>query len=120
MSHGLLLGERERDSRVGGREAGVGVRGLVGRLLRVGVLGQESNWRVGRSGLRLGEVFHVADALVAHVFGWVQQLFWKPPRVLRGEDRKRRKRRQYCRVTGFSHLEEGWLKLKWSVITSVL
>lgn len=38
LSHRLLLGERERRARAGGLEAGVGVHGLVGRLLRVGVL----------------------------------------------------------------------------------
>lgn len=92
MSHGLLLGERERSSRAGGGEARVGVHGLAGWVLRVGVLRQEGNRRIGWSGLRLGEVIHVADALVAHVFSWVQQLFWTPPRVLRGEDKRRRKK----------------------------
>lgn len=87
----MLLGEGERWWRARGGEAGVGVRGLVGRLLLIGVLRQESNGRIGRSGLRLGEVFHVAGALVAHVFGWVQQFFWTPPRVLPGRDKRRRK-----------------------------
>lgn len=71
MSHGLLLGEREGSARPGGGEARVGVHGLVGRLLRVWVLRQETDRRVGWSGLRLREVFHVANALVAHIFSWV-------------------------------------------------
>lgn len=116
VSNGLLLGEGERSSRAG--EARVGVHGLVGRLLRVGVLRQERDGRVGWSGLGLGKVFRVADALVTHVFSRVQQLFWTPATVLWGDD-KRRERRQYCRVTGFSLSQEGWLNPKWSVITSV-
>lgn len=94
VSHGLLLGECERCSGAGCRQACVGVGGLARRLLLVGVLRQESSGRVGRSGLRLGEVIYVADALVAHVFSRVQQLFWMTPRVL-GEER-----RQHCRFTG--------------------
>lgn len=111
MSHRLLLGEREWSSRPRGGEARVGVHGLVRRMLRVGVLRQESNRRVGLSGLRLGEVFHVADALVAHVFSWVQQLFWMPPRVLRGEDK--RKEESTAGSQGFLCLrKEGWLNPK--------
>lgn len=86
----MLLGEGERCWRAWGGEAGVGVRGLVGWWLLIGVLRQESNRRIGRSGLRLGEVFHVAGALVAHIFSWVQQFFWAPPRVLPGRDKRRR------------------------------
>lgn len=71
MSHGLLLRECEWSSRPRGGEGCVGVHGLVGGMLRVGVLRQESNRRVGLSGLRLREVFFVADTLVAHVFSWV-------------------------------------------------
>lgn len=87
-----------------GGEAGVGVHGLVGRLLGVGVLRQESNGRVGWSGLRLGELFHV-DTLVAHIFSWVQQLVWMPPRVLRGKWKE--KKRKYCRFTEFHSFEEA-------------
>lgn len=61
-------------------------------MLLVRVLRQESNRRVGWSGLRLGEVFHVADALVAHVFSRVQQLFWTPSRVLEKEETKEERR----------------------------
>lgn len=92
MSHGLLLREREWSSRARGGEARVGVHGLIGWVLLVGLLRQESNRRIGWSGLRLGEVIHVADTLVAHVFSWVQQLFWTPPRVLQGGDKRRRKK----------------------------
>lgn len=90
MLDGLLLGERERCSRAGSREARVGVHRLIGRALLVGVLRQESNGRISWSRLRLREIFHVVDALVVHIFSWVQ-LFWKPPRVLWGEDKRRRK-----------------------------
>lgn len=83
MSHGLLLGELERRLRARGGEARVGVHGLSGWVLLVRVLRQERDGRVGWGGLRLGEVFHVADALVAHILSRVQQLFWTPPRVLR-------------------------------------
>ncbi len=93
MSHGLLLGEREWSSGAGGGEARVGVHGLIGWVLLVGLLRQESNRRlgIGWSRLGLGEVFHVADALVAHVFSWIQQLFWTLPRVLRGGNKRREK-----------------------------
>lgn len=77
----LLLGEREWCSRAGSREARVRVHRLIGRVLLVGVLRQESNGRISWSRLRLREIFHVVDALVAHIFSWVQ-LFWMPPRVL--------------------------------------
>lgn len=119
MSHGLLLGESEGSPRAGGGEARVGVHWLSGRLLRVGVLRQESNRRVSWGGLRLRKVFHVADALVAHVFSRVQQLLWTPPRVLRGEDRRRREKMtlQGHRVFFFS--QEGWLYPQLSVITSL-
>jgi len=70
-----------------GLEGCVGIQRLIGWVLSVGILRQESNRRVGRSGLSLGGEFHVAGALVAHVFSWVQQLFWIPPRVLQGGDK---------------------------------
>lgn len=101
MLHGLLLREREWSSRASGREARVGVHGLGGWVLCVGVLGQESDRRIGWSGLRLREVFHVADALVAHVFSRVQQLFWVPPRVLHGEDKRRKKEDNTAGSQGF-------------------
>lgn len=72
-----------------GGEARVGVHGLVGGVLSVRVLRQESN-RVSRSRLRLGELLHVADTLVAHIFSWVQRLFWMPPRVLCGDGKKKK------------------------------
>lgn len=81
-SHRLLLGESEWGSRAVGGEARVGVHGLVGGVLSVGVVRQESNRGVSGSRLRLGELFHVADTLVAHIFSWVQRLFWMPPGVL--------------------------------------
>lgn len=85
MLHRLLLGKRERCSWAGGREACVGVGGLVGWMLLIGVLRQEGDGRIGRSGLRLGEGFRVAGELVAHDFSRVQ-LLWTPSRVLRGAE----------------------------------
>lgn len=99
VSHRLLLGESEWGSRAVGGEARVGVRGLVGGGLSVGVVRQEGNGRVGGSRLRLGELVHVADTLVAHVFSWVQRLFWMPPGVLHGGE----ERRTCCRVTEVLH-----------------
>lgn len=80
--HRLLLGEGVRGPRARGLEARVGVHGLIRWGLLIGVLWQEGDGRVGRSGLGLGEVFHVADTLVAHVFGRVQHPLWTPPGVL--------------------------------------
>lgn len=83
--HRLLLGEGELGPGTRGLlEAGVGVHGLVGGRLLVGVLRQEGDGRVSRSGLGLGEGFHVGDALIAHVLSRVQHPLWTPPRVLWG------------------------------------
>lgn len=83
--HRLLLGKRERCSWAGGREARVGVGGLVGRMLLIGVLRQEGDGRIGWSGLRLREGFRVTGALVAHDFSGIQ-LLWTPSRVLPGAE----------------------------------
>lgn len=50
-------------------------------MLLIGVLGQEGDGRVGRSGLRLGEGFRVTGAWVAHDFSRIQ-LLRTPPGVL--------------------------------------
>lgn len=83
--HRLLLGERERRPWAGDGEACVGVGGLVGWVLLIGVLWQEGDGRMGRSGLRLGEGFRVTGALVVHDFSRVQ-LLRTPSRVLRGAE----------------------------------
>lgn len=105
MSHGLLFGERKWSACVG-----------IQRF--VGVLRQESNRPVSWGGLRLGEVFHVADALVVHVFGRVQWLFWTVPRVLAEQGERRGKEEHTAGSQVFPSSQQSGPKPKWKVVVS--